>query len=119
MKENIPRHIVIIKDISTGIEKNQECLELYINHIALTSCLSLQDSKTSIILDATKYIEELRQRVERINQHVAMAQNSTCQNSYPVVIKVRLNFIFYIVLLLKSTMSSSCSCSDFFSCIKQ
>ncbi|KAK6234549.1 hypothetical protein QQP08_027640 [Theobroma cacao] len=40
--------------------------------------------KTSIILDATKYIEELKDRVERIKQDIAMAQNSTCQNSFPV-----------------------------------
>ncbi|XWS71921.1 hypothetical protein CRYUN_Cryun03dG0180000 [Craigia yunnanensis] len=46
------------------------------------------DCKTSIILDATKYIEELRQRIERINQHIAMAQNCTCQNSYPVQLRV-------------------------------
>ncbi|XP_022732373.1 uncharacterized protein LOC111286596 [Durio zibethinus] len=44
--------------------------------------------KTSIILDATKYIEEMKQRVERINQDIAMAQNSTCQNSYPVQLRV-------------------------------
>ncbi|XWS74419.1 hypothetical protein CRYUN_Cryun02cG0214400 [Craigia yunnanensis] len=45
-------------------------------------------SKTTIILDATKYIEELKQRVERINQHIAMAQNSTFQNSYHVQLRV-------------------------------
>ncbi|XVF46145.1 hypothetical protein PTKIN_Ptkin03bG0003300 [Pterospermum kingtungense] len=45
-------------------------------------------NKTSIILDATKYLEELKQRVERVNQHIAMASNSTCQKSYPVQLRV-------------------------------
>lgn len=45
-------------------------------------------SKTSIILDATKYLEELKQRIEKVNQHVALAQNSTFQKSYPVQLRV-------------------------------
>ncbi|XVF20401.1 hypothetical protein REPUB_Repub11eG0195300 [Reevesia pubescens] len=46
-------------------------------------------SKTSIILDATKYIEELKQRVESLNEDIVMTQNSTCQNSYdPVQLRV-------------------------------
>ncbi|OMP02362.1 hypothetical protein COLO4_11181 [Corchorus olitorius] len=47
-------------------------------------------SKTSIIVDATKYIEELKQRVERMNQDLAiMAQNSsTCHNTL-IPVKVR------------------------------
>ncbi|XVE58943.1 hypothetical protein DITRI_Ditri05aG0003700 [Diplodiscus trichospermus] len=45
-------------------------------------------SKTSIILDATKYIEELKQRIERIKQHIDMAQNSSCLNSYPLQLSV-------------------------------
>ncbi|KAI4306520.1 hypothetical protein L6164_029791 [Bauhinia variegata] len=42
-------------------------------------------NKTSIIIDASKYIEELKQKVERLNQDIAMAQTSTDQNSLPMV----------------------------------
>ncbi|XP_010264474.1 PREDICTED: uncharacterized protein LOC104602480 [Nelumbo nucifera] len=42
-------------------------------------------NKTSIIVDASKYIEELKQKVERLNQDIANAQNSNCQNPLPVV----------------------------------
>ncbi|KAG4989859.1 hypothetical protein AAZX31_11G238800 [Glycine max] len=42
-------------------------------------------NKTSIIIDASKYIEELKQKVERLNQHVANAQTSSDQNTLPMV----------------------------------
>ncbi|KAK9043385.1 hypothetical protein V6N11_071730 [Hibiscus sabdariffa] len=45
--------------------------------------------KTSILLDATKYLGDLKQKVERINQDIAMAQNSTCYNGYPVPVQLR------------------------------
>ncbi|KAJ9683970.1 hypothetical protein PVL29_016459 [Vitis rotundifolia] len=43
-------------------------------------------NKTSIIVDASKYIEELKQKVERLNQDIAStAQNSAAQTLLPVV----------------------------------
>ncbi|XP_027336908.1 uncharacterized protein LOC113850541 [Abrus precatorius] len=42
-------------------------------------------NKTSIIIDASKYIEELKQKVERLNQDIANAQTSNDQNSFPMV----------------------------------
>lgn len=45
-----------------------------------------QLDKTSIIIDASKYIEELKQKVERLNQHVANAQTSSDQNTLPMVL---------------------------------
>ncbi|KAB1214099.1 Transcription factor bHLH61 [Morella rubra] len=41
--------------------------------------------KSSIIIDASKYIEELKQKVERLNQDVATVQTSSDQNRLPVV----------------------------------
>ncbi|KAF8397004.1 hypothetical protein HHK36_018642 [Tetracentron sinense] len=45
-------------------------------------------SKTSIIVDASKYIEELKQKVEILNQDIATAQNSTDPNQLPVKVTV-------------------------------
>ncbi|KAK7305944.1 hypothetical protein VNO77_43857 [Canavalia gladiata] len=42
-------------------------------------------NKTSIIIDASKYIEELKQKVERLNQDIANAQTSSSQNTLPMV----------------------------------
>ncbi|EOY02632.1 Transcription factor bHLH61 isoform 1 [Theobroma cacao] len=42
-------------------------------------------NKTSIIVDASKYIEELKQKVERLNEDIAAAQTSNHQNPLPVV----------------------------------
>ncbi|GKU99560.1 hypothetical protein SLE2022_334320 [Rubroshorea leprosula] len=41
-------------------------------------------NETSIIVDASKYIEELKKKVERLNQDVADAQTSD-KNSLPMV----------------------------------
>lgn len=38
-------------------------------------------NKSSIILDASKYIEELKQKVERLNEDISAAQSSNYQNS--------------------------------------
>ncbi|OMO82977.1 hypothetical protein CCACVL1_11645 [Corchorus capsularis] len=55
-------------------------------------------SKTSIIVDATKYIEELKQRVERMNQDIAMAQNPTCHNTLiPVKVRVEAQDKGYLI----------------------
>ncbi|KAF1864392.1 hypothetical protein Lal_00022050 [Lupinus albus] len=42
-------------------------------------------SKTSILNDASKYIEKLKKKVERLNQDMATAQTSSDQNSLPMV----------------------------------
>lgn len=44
-----------------------------------------QVNKTSIIIDASKYIEELKQKVERLNEDIGVAQSSTDQNPLPMV----------------------------------
>ncbi|XP_059625321.1 uncharacterized protein LOC132268499 [Cornus florida] len=46
-------------------------------------------SETSIIVDASKYIEELKHKVERLNEDIAIATNSSHQNSWPVQITVK------------------------------
>lgn len=50
-------------------------------------CISVWKlNKTSIIVDASKYIEELKQKVERLNRNIAStAQNSAAQTLLPVV----------------------------------
>ncbi|KAK6256347.1 hypothetical protein SCA6_017652 [Theobroma cacao] len=45
-------------------------------------------NKTSIIVDASKYIEELKQKVERLNEDIAAAQTSNHQNPLPVQVTV-------------------------------
>ncbi|XP_010067578.1 transcription factor SCREAM2 isoform X2 [Eucalyptus grandis] len=42
-------------------------------------------NKTSIIVDASKYIKELKQKVERLNQDIAIAETSSQQPQLPVV----------------------------------
>ncbi|KAK7387489.1 hypothetical protein VNO78_28338 [Psophocarpus tetragonolobus] len=42
-------------------------------------------NKTSILIDASKYIEELKQKVERLNEDVANAQTSSDPNALPMV----------------------------------
>ncbi|XP_004307709.1 PREDICTED: uncharacterized protein LOC101296810 isoform X2 [Fragaria vesca subsp. vesca] len=42
-------------------------------------------NQTSIIVDASKYIEELKQKVEILNQDIADATSSHDQNQLPVV----------------------------------
>ncbi|MBA0814621.1 hypothetical protein Gohar_020437 [Gossypium harknessii] len=41
--------------------------------------------KASIIVDASKYIEELKQKVERLNQDITAAQTSNNRNPLPMV----------------------------------
>ncbi|THF95771.1 transcription factor SCREAM2-like isoform X2 [Camellia sinensis] len=45
-------------------------------------------NKTSIIVDASKYIEELKGKVERLSQDVASPQSSNGQNSLPMQVTV-------------------------------
>ncbi|XP_044511157.1 transcription factor BHLH3-like isoform X3 [Mangifera indica] len=45
-------------------------------------------NKTSIVVDATEYIEELKQKVESLNQEIGTSEMSTVQNSLPVQVTV-------------------------------
>ncbi|XP_030931933.1 uncharacterized protein LOC115957750 [Quercus lobata] len=42
-------------------------------------------NENSIIIDASKYIQELKQKVERLNQDIATSRTSSDQNPLPVV----------------------------------
>lgn len=44
-----------------------------------------QLNDNSIIIDASKYIQELKQKVERLNHDIATARTSSDQNPSPVV----------------------------------
>ncbi|KAB2034490.1 hypothetical protein ERO13_D04G080300v2 [Gossypium hirsutum] len=44
--------------------------------------------KASIIVDASKYIEELKQKVERLNQDITAAQTSNNRNPLPMQVTV-------------------------------
>ncbi|KAF5800198.1 putative transcription factor bHLH family [Helianthus annuus] len=50
---------------------------------SITNSHATNDS--SIILDASKYIQELKQKVEILNHEIASGQSSSYQNSWPVV----------------------------------
>ncbi|XP_002270440.2 uncharacterized protein LOC100241616 isoform X2 [Vitis vinifera] len=62
-------------------------------------------SKTSILLDASKYIEELKQKVERLNQEVAVAQNSSDEQIPMPVVRVEAKEKGYLINVLTE---SSC-----------
>ncbi|KAK4277760.1 hypothetical protein QN277_015709 [Acacia crassicarpa] len=69
------------KDLKKKREDLHEKLQLL---RSITHSHSLD--KTSIILDATKYIEELKEKVERLNQDIATAEEtSKDQNHLPMV----------------------------------
>ncbi|MBA0712477.1 hypothetical protein Golax_011579, partial [Gossypium laxum] len=53
-------------------------------------------NKKTIIVDASKYIEELKQKVERLNQDISAAQTSNDQNPLPMVI----NFLIFVLPFL-------------------
>ncbi|XP_058205133.1 transcription factor SCREAM2-like isoform X1 [Rhododendron vialii] len=46
-------------------------------------------NKTSIIIDASKYIADLKQKVEVLNRDIATAQNSSYQDPRPVEVTVK------------------------------
>ncbi|OWM69896.1 hypothetical protein CDL15_Pgr025745 [Punica granatum] len=59
-------------------------------------------NKTSILVDASKYIEELKQKVERLNQDMEeFAESSSEQSSLPMVYNLTLHFIgcIYVALI--------------------
>ncbi|WOL14784.1 hypothetical protein Cni_G23565 [Canna indica] len=59
--------------------------------------------KSSIILDASKYIKELKQKVERLNQEITCAQNAAENNSFPVVTVETLEEGFMINVLCEKS----------------
>ncbi|WCJ20002.1 hypothetical protein M5689_002268 [Euphorbia peplus] len=62
-------------------------------------------NKTSIIVDATKYIEDLKQKVDRLNQDMGAEQSSTHQNSLPMVTVETLEKGFLINVFLERNCS--------------
>ncbi|XP_019463140.1 PREDICTED: uncharacterized protein LOC109362021 [Lupinus angustifolius] len=46
---------------------------------------SMAMNKASIIVDATRYIEELKQKVEGLNTELGASESSTSQNELPMV----------------------------------
>ncbi|KAI7990272.1 hypothetical protein LOK49_LG12G03041 [Camellia lanceoleosa] len=57
--------------------------------IEVAGCARIEEvNKTSIIVDAFKYIEELKGKVERLSQDVASSQSSNGQNSLPMQVTV-------------------------------
>ncbi|ESR49098.1 hypothetical protein WN944_018107 [Citrus x changshan-huyou] len=46
-------------------------------------------SKTSIIVDASNYIEELKQKVERLNRDIENGQTSSDPNALPIQVTVK------------------------------
>jgi hypothetical protein len=47
----------------------------------------LQLNDTSIVIDASKYIENLKEKVERLNEEIASAESSSVHNPLPMVIE--------------------------------
>jgi hypothetical protein len=54
----------------------------------------LQLNDTSIVIDASKYIENLKEKVERLNEEIASAESSSVHNPLPMVIEK--NYTFFI-----------------------
>jgi len=48
----------------------------------------LQVNKASIIVDATRYIEELKQKVDGLNSELGNAESSISQGELPMVLTV-------------------------------
>lgn len=46
---------------------------------------ALQLNESSIVIDASKYIEKLKQKVERLNEEIASAETSTVHDPLPMV----------------------------------
>ncbi|XP_022722926.1 uncharacterized protein LOC111280037 isoform X5 [Durio zibethinus] len=58
-------------------------------------------NKTSIIVDASRYIEELKEKVDKLNQEISTSQTSTSQNPLPMVTVETLQKGFLINVLLE------------------
>ncbi|KAL6574517.1 hypothetical protein OROMI_011802 [Orobanche minor] len=67
-------------------ERNKAALYKKLEHLR-SATNSTAVNKASIVIDASRYIEELKQRVEKLNQEVAILQTTTSSqhNSSPVV----------------------------------
>lgn len=74
-------------------------LSLILHYLISCSDLCLwQLNKASIIVDASRYINELKQKVERLNQDIGTSQSSEAQNSLPAV-HIYYNFNYCIQLI--------------------
>ncbi|XP_021291314.1 uncharacterized protein LOC110421909 isoform X2 [Herrania umbratica] len=58
-------------------------------------------NKTSIIVDASRYIEELKEKVDKLNQEIETSQISTSQNPLPMVTVETLEKGFLINVFLE------------------
>ncbi|KAL6520867.1 hypothetical protein OROGR_017436 [Orobanche gracilis] len=68
-------------------ERNKAALYKKLEHLR-SATNSTAVNKASIVVDASRYIEELKQRVEKLNQEVAILQTTTSSqqhNSSPAV----------------------------------
>lgn len=56
-------------------------------------------NRTSILVDASKYIQELKEKVERLNEEIGSSQDAPNQNQLPMVITCLLfysySFLFF------------------------
>ncbi|RRT43856.1 hypothetical protein BHE74_00051544 [Ensete ventricosum] len=52
---------------------------------SLTNSHAVILRKSSIIVDASKYIKELKHKVERLNQEIACTQKPVCKSPLPEV----------------------------------
>lgn len=64
--------------------------------------MAWQVNKTTIIVDASKYIEELKEKVERLTQDISAAQTSDDQNPLPMVIKFLIFVLPYLFFVSTS-----------------
>lgn len=72
----------------------------------------LQMNKTSIIVDASKYIGELKEKVERLNQEIG-----TSQNQFPMVKYDCVVLFFFLISCFASIIIYLSLCS--FLCLQQ
>ncbi|KAJ6297574.1 hypothetical protein OIU78_023186 [Salix suchowensis] len=61
--------------------------------------------KESVVLEASKYIKDLKQRVERLNQDIATAESFTGQN-FPTI-RVEEQEDDFLIKVLQATISTS------------
>ncbi|XP_014504151.1 uncharacterized protein LOC106764378 [Vigna radiata var. radiata] len=65
-------------------EQKRAALHEQLQHLrSLTNSHALNES--SIVIDASKYIEKLKQKVERLNEEIASAETSTAHDPLPMV----------------------------------
>lgn len=59
---------------------------------------------TSIVVDASNYIKELKHKVEILNEEIATAESSNRQNMWPVKTKTLPFNLFYLNLINMNVM---------------